>query len=81
LAALIVAARHLGLAKSSRSFAKQMGVSHAFVLRECQNLAEEFGILRVTQRNEKTLRIHYELTEEWQVKNFEKAAHSKNRAG
>ncbi|SMO47510.1 hypothetical protein [Paracoccus laeviglucosivorans] len=43
----LLAAVHLGLARDSRRFAQQFGLSHALVMRECAELAER-GLIVAT---------------------------------
>lgn len=55
----IMAALSLGIARDSRSFARTLGVEHALVLRELQEL-EELGRILVTGRDARTQRCSYE---------------------
>ncbi|MCF3641372.1 hypothetical protein LXM94_15465 [Rhizobium sp. TRM95111] len=63
LAAAILAACHLGIAADSRSFARALGLAHAFVLREIEDLVSERRLLVVTDRDRRTQRIFYRLSE------------------
>jgi hypothetical protein len=62
LAAGIVVAIDMGIA-DSRSFARLLGVEHALVLREIAHLSGADGLIRVTDRQEKTLRTSLALSE------------------
>lgn len=63
LEAGILAGLHLGLAQDSRSFARVFGIEHALVLRAVETLAGEAGLLALTNRNARTQRTHYALSE------------------
>lgn len=60
-AALLVAAAH-GLARDSRSFARNFGLAHALVLRDCTTLAEG-GWIRIDRRDDRTQRLFYTPTD------------------
>lgn len=59
-AGLVVAAA-LNIANDSRSFARLLGVAHALVLRDMNALAALGDFIRITRRDARTLRSHYEL--------------------
>ncbi len=59
-AGLLVAAE-LGIARDSRAFARLLGVAHALVLRELNDLAEREGVLQIVKRDLRTMRVHYAL--------------------
>lgn len=61
LGAGILAAAHLGIAADSRSFARQLGVAHALVLRDCVALSEA-GWLVLDRRDSRTQRLFYSLS-------------------
>lgn len=60
LAAGILAGAMLNVAQDSRSFARLLGVEHALVLREVEQLSAS-GQLQVTRRDERTQRAFYAL--------------------
>ncbi|RYE57121.1 MAG: hypothetical protein EOP18_03215 [Rhizobiaceae bacterium] len=62
LAAGILAAAELGIASDSLGFARALGVSHALVLREIDALEQDFGLIRVLNRNPRTQRTLYALS-------------------
>lgn len=57
-AGLLVAA-HLGVAHDSRTFARKLGLAHALVLRELNAVAEPGGLLRIEQRDARTMRTAF----------------------
>ncbi len=59
-AGLVVAAA-LGIAHDSRTFARQLGLAHALVLRELTALAEDGALLCIEKRDERTMRTHFGL--------------------
>ncbi len=63
LGAGVLAAAHLGLSNNSRSFAEQLGVAHALVLRECVALAEDHHLIRLEDRGDRSQRVFFALTE------------------
>lgn len=63
LGAGIMAAVDLGIAHDSRAFARNLDLAHALVIRECVTLAEEPGLIDIENRNDRTQRLHYGLTE------------------
>lgn len=65
-ATLLVAA-HQGLAHDTRSFAREMGLAHALVLRDCVALASEHGLLSLEDRGERSQRLFFNLTPAAQV--------------
>ena len=54
----ILAGVSLDIAHDSRSFARLLGIEHALVLRELEQLFAQ-GRLTVTRRDERTRRTHY----------------------
>lgn len=60
LAGAILAGSILDVAHDSRGCAKALGIEHALVLREVQNLAD-LQRLRITKRDLRTQRCHYEM--------------------
>ncbi|WP_375464004.1 hypothetical protein [uncultured Methylobacterium sp.] len=62
LAALLLAAAHLGLSADSRSAARNLDVAHAHALRALASI-EEAGLVAATRRDARTSRTHYALTE------------------
>jgi hypothetical protein len=61
LAAGIVVAADMGIA-DSRSFARQLGIEHALVLREISHLSGPDGLVTVTGRHAKSLRTSIALS-------------------
>jgi hypothetical protein len=61
LAAGIVVAADMGIA-DSRSFARQLGIEHALVLREIAHLSGPDGLVTVTGRHAKSLRTSIALS-------------------
>lgn len=61
LAAGIIVAIDMGIA-DSRSFARQLGVEHALVLREIAQMAGPDGLVEITGRHAKTLRTSLALS-------------------
>jgi hypothetical protein len=62
--AALVAARHLGIARDSRSFSRQFDISHALVLREVSELTSAgHDMLAVVSRNDRTQRVEFALTD------------------
>jgi hypothetical protein len=59
----LVAAHHLGIAKDSRTFSRNLGIAHALVLREISAIAGENGFLSIVSRNERTHRVELALTD------------------
>jgi len=57
--AAILAACALGIASDSRTFANRLGIEHALVLREIDDLAEDKGLLTVEKQEPRTLRQWY----------------------
>lgn len=60
LAGAVLAGITLGFAHDSRSCAKALGLEHALVLREVQDLAD-FQRLAIAKRDPRTQRCHYQL--------------------
>jgi len=63
IAAGILAASHLGIAQDSRSFARKLDLAHALVLRECVALAEDLNLIDLDDRQDKSQRLFFSLTE------------------
>lgn len=64
LGAAILLAVDLGIAKDSRAFARIFGLEHALVLRAVTELSgESASLLRITDRNDRTQRTTYSLTD------------------
>lgn len=63
LAAGLLLAAGLGIARDTRTFARVFGLAHALVLREVTELAEERGLLAIADRNARTQRTSYSLTD------------------
>lgn len=64
LGAAVLLAVDLDIAKDSRSFARIFGLEHALVLRAVTELSgESASLLRISDRNERTQRTAYSLTE------------------
>ena len=61
LAAGIIVAADMGIA-DSRSFARQLGIEHALVLREIAHLSGPEGLVTVTGRHAKSLRTSIALS-------------------
>lgn|SRR5690606_19134196 len=57
--AAILAAAHMDIAQDSRSFARELGVAHALVLRCLGALAEAGDLVRIVRRDARTLRSFY----------------------
>lgn len=57
--AAILAALQLNMAQDSRSFARQLDLAHALVLRECAVLQHDLGLIEVTRRDARTQRLYY----------------------
>lgn len=55
----LLAAAALGIAHDSRTFARQLGLAHALVLRELNALAERGDRLSIDKRDARTMRTHY----------------------
>ncbi|MEM9710330.1 MAG: hypothetical protein AAF871_16260 [Pseudomonadota bacterium] len=66
LGAGLLAAAHRDLASDTRSFARSFDVAHALVIRECTLLSEEQGLLIVEDRNERSQRRFFHLSERGQ---------------
>lgn len=59
----LLAAHHLGIAKDSRTFSRNLGIAHALVLREISAIVGENGFVLIVGRNERTHRIEFALTD------------------
>ncbi|MEM6903624.1 MAG: hypothetical protein AAF556_10355, partial [Pseudomonadota bacterium] len=59
----LLATAHLGLNSDSRSFAKDMDMAHALVIRECTLLADDHGLLVLEDREEPSGRLFFTLTD------------------
>lgn len=66
LGAAILVGAHEGLAHDTRSFARRFDVAHALVIRECVSLASEHRLLTLDDRQERSQRLFYALTDEAQ---------------
>lgn len=63
LSAAIVAAPFLGIASDTRTFARNLGVEHALVLRELTVLTTaQDALVSVTSRDDRTQRTYFALT-------------------
>lgn len=62
LAAGMLSAAHLGIARDSSSFARLFGLAHALVLREVALLSDEGALIEVEDRGERSQRLFYRLT-------------------
>lgn len=64
LGAAVLLAADLGIATDSRSFSRILGLEHALVLRAVTELAAtDASLLLITDRNERTQRTKYALTD------------------
>lgn len=63
LGAGIMAAAALGLAEDSRSFARKLEIAHALVLRECVTLAEDLGLIEIDDRQDRSQRLFFKLSD------------------
>ena len=61
LAAGILAAADLGIARDSLAFCRALDISHALALREIDALEHDLGLIRITRRDGRTSRTYYEL--------------------
>ena len=59
----VIAARHLGLVRDTKTFARELGVAHALVIRAVTTLSSELGLIVVERHNERSQQVHYSLTE------------------
>lgn len=64
MGAAILLATNQGLATDSRDFAKKFDLAHAMVIRECAILADELGLIKISKRDERTMRTYYNVTEQ-----------------
>lgn len=62
IGAAILAARALDLAQDSRSLARRLGLAHALVLRECQQLAQQPALIELDDPRDRSLRLFYRLS-------------------
>ncbi|MEM9205646.1 MAG: hypothetical protein AAGA88_04890 [Pseudomonadota bacterium] len=60
----VLASAHTGYSHDTRSFARKLDVAHALVIRECVILADDLGVIALEDRNEKSQRLFFKLTEE-----------------
>lgn len=67
LDAAVLASLEAEIAADSRSFANVFGVAHALVLRAVSELADGFGLITVTARDDRTQRSRLSLTEAGRV--------------
>ncbi|MEM6479766.1 MAG: hypothetical protein AAF841_04715 [Pseudomonadota bacterium] len=58
----ILAASGHGVASDTRGCARALGVAHALVIRECNSLADELGLLALKDRGDKSQRLFFEPT-------------------
>lgn len=63
LGAGVVLASYLGIASDSRTFSRLFGLAHALVLREVTALADERGLIDIVERNARTQRTMFALTD------------------
>lgn len=63
----LLAGLHLGLATDTRSFARIFGVAHALVLRALETVSGPEGLLTVIERNPRTQRTRYGVSEAGQL--------------
>ncbi|MEM0934524.1 MAG: hypothetical protein AAF646_12970 [Pseudomonadota bacterium] len=59
----ILAAVTLGAARDTRSLARVLGVAHALVIRECNSLGEELGLLEIEDRGDRSQRVFVSLSD------------------
>ena len=59
----IMVAAELGLARDSRTFARNMELAHSLVIRECVTLADELGLIKIESCDFRTQRQFYNLTD------------------
>ena len=62
MSAGVLAARHLGLVNDTRTFARELGLAHALVIRSVTMLSSELGLVAVDRQNERSQRVRYRLT-------------------
>jgi hypothetical protein len=62
VAAAILAAAHLDICHDSRQFARLFDIAHALVIRDCNTLADELGLLSIDTQNARTQSLRYSLT-------------------
>lgn len=60
-AAILIACAH-NITADSRDFAKQFGLAHALIIRECATLCNELGLIDMKMRNARSQNLHYRLT-------------------
>ena len=63
MSAGLLAVRHLGIARDSRTFAKTFDVAHALVIRECVMLADELALIELEDRQDRSQRLFFDLTD------------------
>ena len=61
--AAVLIACSLGLCSNSRSFARWFDISHSLALRACHQLADGDPLIEILDRDEKTQRQTYRLTD------------------
>lgn len=59
----VLCALHFGICRDSRTFARLFGIAHALVLREVTALAEEHVLIELIDRNPRTQRTAFALTD------------------
>ena len=63
IGASILLALEFGIAGDTRTFARVFGIAHALVLRELNALADDHGAVTIIEREPRTQRMSYELTD------------------
>lgn len=63
IGATILAAADMGLVRDTRTFARDLGVAHALVIRSVTMLTSELGLLDVDRYNEKSQQVRYRLSD------------------
>ncbi|MEM6696727.1 MAG: hypothetical protein AAF626_18860 [Pseudomonadota bacterium] len=62
IAAGVLAASHLGLVNDTRTFARELGLAHALVIRSVTTLSSELGLITVDRQSDRSQRLRYSLT-------------------
>lgn len=60
---LVLASAYLGILQDTRRFAREFGLAHALVIRECVSLDAELGLLKIEDRGERSGRLFFQLSE------------------
>mgnify|MGYP001791751061 CR=1 FL=1 len=63
LGAGVLAASYLGLVSDTKTFARELGVGHALIIRAVTTLSSELGLVAVERHSERSQKMHYRLTE------------------